>query len=66
VEWRVSKWNAPRLLCITDTRYGYGDTAIREFEKQYSFSIEKVSKYRSIIRGFGWVGDHRRPAAATW
>jgi hypothetical protein len=37
-------------LCIIDTRYGYGDTgtAIREFEKRHSGSIERVSEYRSI------------------
>ena len=35
-------------LCITDMRYGYGDTAIREFKKRHSGSIERVSEYRSI------------------
>ena len=35
-------------LCITDTRYGYGDTAICEFKKRHSGSIERVSEYRSI------------------
>ena len=35
-------------LCITDTRYGYGDTEIREFIKRHSGSIERVSEYRSI------------------
>ena len=29
-------------------RYGYGDTAIREFKKRHSGSIERVSEYRSI------------------
>ena len=35
-------------LCITDTRYGYSDTAIREFKKRHSGSIERVSEYRNI------------------
>jgi len=46
-------------LCITDTRYGYGDTgtAICEFKKRHSGSIERVSEYRSIGYGYGWVSE---------
>ena len=49
-------------LCVTDTRYGYGDTAIREFKKRHSGSIERVSEYRSIGYasigyGYGWVSE---------
>ena len=46
-------------LCITDTRYGYGDTGttICEFKKRHSGSIERVSEYRSIGYGYGWVSE---------
>ena len=43
-------------------RYGYVDTAIREFKKRHSGSIERVSEYRSIEYasigyGYGWVSE---------
>ena len=60
----VLGWQHPQQLCVTDTRYGYSDTgtAIREFEKRHSGSIERVSEYRSIEYvnigyGYGWVSE---------
>jgi len=45
--WAFGRQKGEGVL-TTDTRYGYGDTAIREFKKRHSGSIERVSEYRSI------------------